>query len=264
MRAIMSRTHIAHIEAGRRRPSLDDAKRLDQVLQTGGVFETFLPSLDGRKVAEHFEAAKEFEQQATVIREYALSLVPGILQTEAYARAVFQAGFPPMTDEECDKALVTRLARARILDDPKFPVVWALLDEAVLRRTVGSPAVVADQLRHVVELGERRRIRVHVLPFGVGAHAFMESMVSLMWFEDLPPVAYVEGWKTGKVWDLPAVVQQGLAAYDLALGDALSHQASLALIRSVAEDYENEAHPAPHPECLGPAPVAQVQLQRWE
>jgi transcriptional regulator with XRE-family HTH domain len=240
-RAIMSRTHIAHIEGGRRRPSLDDARRLDQVLHTGGVFERFLPTLDGRKVAEHFETAKEMEQQATVIRQYAATLVPGILQTEAYARAVFQTGFPPKTDEECDKALVTRLGRAHILDDPKSPVMWTMLDEAVLRRHVGGPAAMAEQLRHIVGLGEQRRVRVHVLPFGAGAHALLESMVSLMWFEDLPPVVYVEGWQTGKVWDLPSVVQQGMAAYDLALGDALSHRKSLALMRSVAEEYERDA-----------------------
>lgn len=240
-RAIMSRTHIAHIEAGRRRSSPDDARRLDQILETGGIFERFLPTLDGRKVAEHFEAAKEMEQQALVIREYAAALVPGILQTEDYARAVFQTGFPPKTDEECDRALVTRLRRAHILDDPKSPVVWTLLDEAVLRRRVGGSRAMAEQLRHIVKLGEQRRIRVHVLPFGAGAHALMESMVSLMWFEDLPPVVYVEGWNTGKVWDLPSVVQQGMADYYLALGDALSHRDSLALIRSVAEEYEREA-----------------------
>jgi transcriptional regulator with XRE-family HTH domain len=240
VRAIMSRTHIAHIEAGRRRPSVEDARRLDEVLQTGGVLERFLPTLDGRRVAEHFEAAKELQQQATVIREYSAELVPGILQTEGYARAVFQTRFPPMTDEECDKALVTRLGRARILENPWSPVVWALLNEAVLRRPVGGPTVMAEQLRHIVELGEQRRIRAHVLPFGTGAHPLMEGAVSLMWFEDLPPVVYVEGWKTGKVWELPSVVHQCLSAYDLALGDAMSHQQSLALMRSVAEEYEHE------------------------
>ncbi|MFJ1545307.1 Scr1 family TA system antitoxin-like transcriptional regulator [Streptomyces sp. NPDC088246] len=240
-RAILSRTHVAHMEAGRRRPSPEDAQRLDQVLGTGGFFVRFLPTLDGRKVAEHFEAAAEFEQQASVIREYGASLIPGILQTDGYARAVFQTRFPPMTEEECDEALVTRLGRSRILDDPKSPVVWTLLDEAALRRPVGGPLVMAQQLQHVLALGDSRRIRVHVLPFGVGAHTLMEGMVSLMWFEDLPPIVYAEGWKTGKVWDTATVVQQCLAAYDLVLGDALSHQKSLALIRSVAEEYEHEA-----------------------
>jgi hypothetical protein len=92
-----------------------------------------------------------------------------------------------------------------------------------------------------VELGESRRIRVHVLPFSVGLHALLEGPVSLMWFEDLPPVAYVEGFKTGRVLELPSVVQECQAAYDHALGDALSHRKSLALIKSIAKDYEHDA-----------------------
>ncbi|GAA3368549.1 helix-turn-helix transcriptional regulator [Streptomyces sannanensis] len=238
-RAIMSRTHIAHIEAGRRRPSADDARRLDQVLQTGGVFERFLPALREGRVAEHFAEARELEQQATAIRVYAPKLVPGILQTETYAREVLGSGFPPKTDEERDKLLVARLERARILVDFRSPVVWTLFDEAVLRRPVGGPAVMCDQLRHIVELGERRRIRVHVLPFSVGYHALLEGFVSLMWFEDLPPVAYVEGLKTGRVLEVPSVVRACQVAYDHAMGDALSHRKSLALIRSIAEDYEH-------------------------
>ncbi|MEU6085134.1 helix-turn-helix transcriptional regulator [Streptomyces sp. NPDC047108] len=238
--AIMSRTHIAHIEAGRRKPSLEDARRLDQVLDTGGVFERFLPTLDSRKVADHFAAAAAFEQQATMIREYAPSLVPGLLQTEPYARAVFREGFPPKSREECDRAVVTRLERARILDDPVSPVMWALLDEAVLRRPVGGPMVMAGQLRHVLGLSHQGRVRVHVLPFESGAHALLESAVTLMWFADSPPVAYVEGLKTGTVHDLPSLVHECQAAYDLALGDALSHKKSVALIETVAEEYDHE------------------------
>ncbi|QHY96236.1 Helix-turn-helix protein [Streptomyces sp. S4.7] len=240
-RAVMSRTHIAHIEAGRRRPDIADARRLDQVLKTGGLFERFLPTLDGKKVAEHFEEALEFEQQASVIREYAPKLVPGILQTEAYAREVLGSGSPPKSAEERDKLLVTRLARARILDTFDSPVVWTMLDEAVLRRPIGGPATMCEQLRHIVALGESRRIRVHVLPFEVGAHALLEGFVSLMWFDDLPPIAYVEGLKSGRVWELPSVVRQCQEVYDHALGDALSHRKPLALIRSVAEDYEHDA-----------------------
>ncbi|MFD3381275.1 Scr1 family TA system antitoxin-like transcriptional regulator [Streptomyces sp. NPDC058697] len=240
-RAVMSRTHIAHIEAGRRRPDVDDARRLDQVLGTGGFFVRFLPTLDGRKVAEHFAEAAELELQATVIRQYAATLVPGFLQTEAYAREVLGSGHPAKRIEERDRLLVTRLERARILKDFESPQVWILLGEAVLRQMIGGPAVMCEQLRHIVELGESRRIRVHVLPFRVGAHAALEGPVKLMWFQDLPPVAYVEGLKSGRVWELPSVVRQCEEVYNHALGDALSHRKSLALIRSVAEDYEHEA-----------------------
>ncbi|MCX4845465.1 helix-turn-helix transcriptional regulator [Streptomyces sp. NBC_00893] len=241
-RAILSRTHIAHMEAGRRRPSEEDAQRLDEVLGTGGFFVRFLPTLDdGRKVAEHFEAAAEFERQATVIRSYEPKLIPGLLQTETYAREVLSSGFPPKSDGERDELLVTRLDRARILDNFDSPVLWALLDEAVLRRPIGGPAVMAEQLRHVVRFGERRRVRVHVLPFTAGYHALLEGMVSLMWFEDLPPIAYAEALKSGRVWEIPSVVRDCQVAYDHALGDALSHRESLDLIRSVAEEYEHEA-----------------------
>lgn len=84
-----------------------------------------------------------------------------------------------------------------------------LFDEAVLRRHIGGPAVMYEQLRHIAALGESRRIRVHVLLFGAGHHALMEGPVKLMWCEDLPPVAYVEGLPSGRVWEIPAVVRQG-------------------------------------------------------
>ncbi|MEV0962062.1 MULTISPECIES: helix-turn-helix transcriptional regulator [unclassified Streptomyces] len=238
-RVVMSRTHIAHIEAGRRRPDVEDARRLDRVMDSGGFFERFLPSLKEGKVAEHFAEALELERQAKAIREYAPKLVPGVLQTESYAREVLSSGFPSKTEAERDRLLGTRLARARILDDFHSPVFWALLDEAVLRRGAGCPKVMSEQLRHIADLGESRRIRVHVLPFSLGLHSLLEGFVSLMWFDDLPPVAYVEALKTGRVLEVLSVVRECQAVYDHALGDALSHRESLALIRTVAEEYEH-------------------------
>lgn len=234
--AIMTRSHIAHIEAGRRVPSKEDARRLDKALNTGNVLSSFLPQEDVA-VADYFEAARQLEQQATVIREFALSYVPGILQTEAYARAVLRVSFPPRSGEECDRLVVTRLARAKILGDPVTPVVSVLLHEAVLRRPIGSPEVMADQIAHMAQLVEIERIRVHVLPFGLGAHSLLPGMVTLMWFEDQPPVAYSEGTLLGKVHDSPALVQQLQGTYDLALGDALPLKESLALMKAIAKEY---------------------------
>ncbi|MEV5875558.1 Scr1 family TA system antitoxin-like transcriptional regulator [Streptomyces sp. NPDC052101] len=149
-RVVMSRTHIAHIEAGRRRPDIEDARRLDRELGTDGFFVRFLPTLDGRQVAEHFAEAMEFESQATIIKEYAPSLVPGILQTQRYAYAVLNSGYPRNNDEQRDKLLVTRLERARILDSFDSPEFYALLSEAVLRQVVGGPDVMCEQLRHII------------------------------------------------------------------------------------------------------------------
>lgn len=236
--AIMTRSHIAHIEAGRRTPSKEDARRLDQALNTGNVLSSFLPG-DEVAVADYFEAARQLEQQATVIREFGLSSVPGILQTKGYASGVLRVAFPPRSPEDCDRLVVTRLERAKILDDPQTPVVWALLDEGVLRRPIGGPEVMADQIEHLIHLVEIERIRLHILPLGMGAHPFMQSMLTLMWFEDQPPAAYSEGVSVGKVHDTPAVVERLQGAYDLALSDALPLKESLALLKATAKEYRD-------------------------
>ncbi|MEV5796610.1 helix-turn-helix domain-containing protein [Streptomyces collinus] len=234
--AIMTRSHISHIEAGRRIPSKEDARRLDRALNTGDVLSSFLPD-EGAAVAEYFEAARQLEQQAVVIREFALSYVPGILQTERYARAVLATSFPPVSEVERDRLVVTRLERAKVLHDPVTPVVWVLLDEAVLRRAVGGPEVMAEQVMHIVRLVESERVRVHVMPFALGFHPLMDGMLTLMSFEDQPPVAYGEGLRMGKMHDSPSVVQELHGRYDLALSDALPLKESLALLRATAKDY---------------------------
>lgn len=91
--AVMTRSHIAHIEAGRRIPSREDARRLDRALNTGNVLSSFLPQ-ENVAVEDYFEAARYLEQQATVIREFAPTFVPGILQTERYARSLLSVGYP--------------------------------------------------------------------------------------------------------------------------------------------------------------------------
>ncbi|MGW0823658.1 helix-turn-helix domain-containing protein [Streptomyces sp. NPDC002845] len=234
--AFMTRSHIAHIEAGRRVPSKRDAQRLDRALNTGNVLSSFLPQ-DDVATADYFEAVRVLEQQAAMIREFALAYFPGILQTKRYAHAVLSSAFPPVSEEERDKRLVTRVERAKILEDPVTPMVWVLLDETVLRRPVASGDIMAEQIMHIVRLAETGRIRVHVMPFGVGHHPLMQSMLTLMWFEDQPPLAYGEGDRMGKLHDSPSVVRELQTRYDLALSDALPLKESLAMLRATAKDY---------------------------
>ncbi|WP_200307318.1 helix-turn-helix domain-containing protein [Streptomyces adelaidensis] len=234
--AVMTRSHVAHIEAGRRVPSKEDARRLDRALNTGDVLSSFLPQ-DDVVVSDYFEAVRLLEQQAATIREFASAFVPGILQTKGYARAVLSKVFPPVSEEECDRRVGTRLERARLLDDPVTPAVWTLLDEAVLRRPMGSAEVMAEQLMHLARLAENGRVRVHVLPFEVGLHPLMQGMLTLMTFEDQPPVGYGEGLNMGKLHDTPTVVKRLEDLYALALSDAMSLRESIALLRTTAKDY---------------------------
>jgi transcriptional regulator with XRE-family HTH domain len=257
---VCSPSLIAHFEAGRRKPRLEDARRLDAALGTDGLFVRMRRTLDTARFADHFQAAAEAEQLAIAIHEYAVSLVPGILQTEAYARAVFRAAQPNCTAKDVDKRVVNRMERARILEDPYCPAVWMILNENVIRARVGGPAVMAEQLRRIATLGRSGRVLVQVLPHSVGAHATMGSMLSLMRFSDAPDVAYVEGLYTGSLLDDPALVQRCKDAYDLARAAALAPEASLDLLESVAEEYENE-HEA-HTRRVRTHHVAEVELQR--
>ncbi|MFE2595088.1 Scr1 family TA system antitoxin-like transcriptional regulator [Streptomyces sp. NPDC057617] len=234
-------TLIAHFEAGRRMPVPEDAKRIDQVLGTGGRFYRMLRTLEEVKYAEHFREAAEAERLATAIHEYAVSLVPGILQTTAYAHAVYWGFKVNPNPKRVDEQVAERGLRRSILDNPSTPMMWVILSEAVLRTVVGSPAVMAEQLRHLARLMREGRILLQVVPFSAGAHAAMSSMVTLMSFDDAPDMAYIEGVLSGVLFDDPHLVQQLRQAYDLTRAAALPPAASLALIESVAEDYENDS-----------------------
>ncbi|MEU9453645.1 helix-turn-helix transcriptional regulator [Streptomyces sp. NPDC048277] len=233
---VCSPTLISHFEAGRRLPKPDDARRIDRAVKTDGFFERWLEDLDSKYV-DHFAAVAELEQQATLIQQFALSLVPGVLQTDGYARAVFRSYRPNYTAEELDELVVIRTKRRRLLDGPSQPVVWTLFDESVLRRRVGGPQVMAEQLHKIADLAEAGRLRLHVLPYGVGAHALQQSYLTLMNFADAAPVAYVEAFLTGHLMDDPALVTASETSYALALSDALSQQESLALVRAAAEEH---------------------------
>jgi transcriptional regulator with XRE-family HTH domain len=217
---VCSPTLISHFEAGRRLPSPDDAQRIDLVLGTDGFFSRWLKDLDS-KYAEHFAGVAELERQATEIRQYGASLIPGLLQT--YARAVFRAHRPNFRTERLDQLVVSRMERGRLLEGGGAPVAWTMLDEAAMRRRVGGPTVMAEQLSKIADMAKAGRLRLHVVPFGAGEHALMESMLYLMSFQDAAPIAYVEGLYTGHLIDDPALVGNCQAAYALALGDALSH-----------------------------------------
>ncbi|MFJ8312160.1 MULTISPECIES: Scr1 family TA system antitoxin-like transcriptional regulator [unclassified Streptomyces] len=239
----VSGSFIGQLESGTRRMHLEYARQIDQILGTESFFARNCVAAAKSKYPDHFAEAAEAEAVATTIREYAPLLIPGLLQTEAYARAVFRAYQPTAPEAVIDELVAARLERAQILDDPTTPLLWAVIDEAVLRREVGGPAVMAEALAHIAALGFRHRIIVQVLEFGAGAHAALNGSLKLMSFEDAPPLAYLQGLGTGRLQDDPATVARHELTYDLLGASALSPQQSLALIKSVAEDYAHEDQP---------------------
>ncbi|MFF4408578.1 helix-turn-helix domain-containing protein [Streptomyces sp. NPDC001262] len=239
-RVFCSGGYIGQFETGIRKPQLDVALRIDAELRTGGFFERMWRELINKSpYADSFSETAYLETLAATIMEYAPTYVPGVLQTAAYARAVFLGGLPLAPEDEIQARVAARLARARILDDPAKPSFWSVLDEGVIRRKIGGAAVMHEQLKHVIALIRKRRIGVQVMPFGAGAPV-VDGSLTLMTFEDAPPVAYSEGYRTGSLLDDPATVAWCERAYDLARAVALSPEASVDLIESVAEEYADE------------------------
>jgi transcriptional regulator with XRE-family HTH domain len=242
-RLFVSGSFIGQLEAGTRRMQPEYARMLDEVLGTEDFFARNCRAVAKSKYPEHFAEAAEAEGHAKVIREYASMLVPGLIQTPAYARAVFHAYQPTATDDVIDDLVTRRLARARILSDPTRPLLWAVIDEAALRRVTGGPEVMAEALRHLVDLIRHKRAIVQVLSFDAGAHPAMQGSMKLMDFDDAPPLVYLEGIDTGRLDDDPATVAHYRLYYEFLSASALSPEKSLSLIESVAQNYAHEEHP---------------------
>jgi transcriptional regulator with XRE-family HTH domain len=237
-RVFVSGAYIGLFEQGIRKPQLDVAKRIDEVLQTGGIFErTWRKLINKSPYASYFSAVAELEAVATKICEFAPLVVPGLLQTDAYARAVTLSANPFATEEYVEEKVASRIERARILADATRPEYWVTLHENAVRIPVGGPTVMAEQLGHIATLIRQRWVLVTVVPRTAGAHASMNGTLKLMEFEDQPPTAYTETSFSGTLLDDPAVVKRAQRAYDLLRVAALSPEASQALIESAAEDF---------------------------
>lgn len=238
IQVFVSGGYIGQFEQAIRKPQLDVAQRLDEVLQTDGFFERMWRTLiKDQPYSEYFAHAVELERLATKICEFEPALVPGLLQTPEYARALFVASNPLASHEYIEELLRARIGRAPLLKDATRPVYWAIVHETALCIPVGGPATMVGQLEQLAAMAREHKVLVQVIPFAAGAHSKMGKMLKLMEFEDAPPTVYTEGVYSGTLLDDPAVVKRVQASYDLLRAVALSPEASLTLIDSVAEDY---------------------------
>ncbi|MFG2694360.1 Scr1 family TA system antitoxin-like transcriptional regulator [Kitasatospora sp. NPDC048407] len=242
-RVFVSGAYIGQLESATRRPQLDLSRSIDKELGTGGHLERLHPLLRHPRMADYFVEVVEQEARARTISEYAALVIPGLVQTRDYAEAIFLGAQPLLNEPELADRVAARLERQRIVEDPTGPVLWMVLDEAVLQRVVNSRRVMAEQLRHIIRLITERQIIVQVVQFDAGAHAMLEGMISLMTFDNAPPLAYVEGPHIGHLIDEPTLVAKCRQSYDLVRAAALSPEASLARIKSAVEEHEHAYDP---------------------
>jgi len=134
------------------------------------------------------------EAAASVIRTYQIQYVPGLLQTGGYASALLRTGYPAVTEEELARRTDLRISRQDILSRPGAPQLWAVVDEGVLRRPIGSAEVMREQIRHLIEVTDHPAVTLQVLPFRVGGHSACGGPFTILRFAepDLQDVIYIE------------------------------------------------------------------------
>jgi len=161
-----------------------------------------------------FQSYLDLERAAELIRAYEIQFVPGLLQTEAYARAVISLGYGEGTPEEIERRVRLRMARAELLHRDDAPRMWVVLDEAVLRRTIGGRAVLREQVEALIEVARMPNVQIQVMPFAAGGHAAAGGAFSILRFpyEELSDVVFLEHLTSGIYLDRQEDVDQYAAA----------------------------------------------------
>jgi transcriptional regulator with XRE-family HTH domain len=225
---------IGMVEGRRRVPSLDLARRCDGALGTTGTLERLHELLQMTPFAPWFRPYVELENEATELRSWQSIVIDGLLQTPDYARALLSTRVGA-SEDEVEQQATARLQRQEVLNRPSPPLLWVLMDEAVLRRPVGGPAVMLAQTEHLAEMAGRPNVVVQVVPTAAGAHDGVNGSFVIADFADAPGIVYLETALRGMILDRAEQVAAMRVSYDGVRTEALPRAASINLIREVAK-----------------------------
>jgi transcriptional regulator with XRE-family HTH domain len=181
-----------------------------------------------------FESYVGLEWAASIIRNYEVQFVQGLLQTEDYARAVIMISNAHAPAEEIDRRVNLRIKRQQLLTQPGAPEFWAVLDEAALRRSPGSPTMMRAQLEHLLQITELPNVTLQVVPFDAGPHAAAGGPFSILRFPepDLPDVIFLEQLNSAVYLDQPEDVTNYVTIMDQLCVQAATDTASKNMIRA--------------------------------
>jgi transcriptional regulator with XRE-family HTH domain len=233
---------ISKIETGDRPPAKDFPERLDAVpeLDTRGgltrIWGNLRKGLRHRAVPGWFQPWTHFEAQAATLRWYEPLLVPGLLQTEDYARAILAAS-PGGKRDDLDDQVGARMDRqAAALARAHAPQLWSVVDEGVLLRCIGGAKVMHDQLVHLADVAENPQTTIQVIPASAGAHAGLLGGFIIADLDGAASMVYLETAAEGQIADSPAIVAHAMLRFDALRSEALPRAASRDLIMKVASE----------------------------
>lgn len=230
------RPYVTRVEGGRLLGSEQFAAACDRVFGTPGFFVRLRERVSERGHPGWFIPYVKLEREATSVLNFSPAVVTGVLQTSDYATAVFRQAHPREEPDEIATRVTARLARREVLERPQPPLLWVVLHEAALRTVMGSRAVMAAQLGHLLAAADSPHITLQVLPFAQGLPAG-PSVFILLEQEEGPTLLYTETMMRGHVDDSAAAVADAQDMYDRLRAAATPPGDSLAFIHEVMKEY---------------------------
>ncbi len=185
-----------------------------------------------------FEEYVGLEEAASIIRTYEIQFVPGLMQTEDYARAVVMLAHSGSPAAEIDNRVALRMTRQQRLTERGSPKVWAAVDEAALRRPLGGPEVMRGQLEHLMELAKLPNVTLQIVPFNQGGHAAAGGPFSILRFTgpDLPDIVYLEQLTSALYFDKPEETEHYMRVMDQLCIEALPASSTVDYLGEIRND----------------------------
>jgi transcriptional regulator with XRE-family HTH domain len=225
---------VASIEQGRRFPPADFVDRAEEVLDAFGTLRGAARHLSRRPgLASWFRQWAGLEAEAVSLYTYECRLIPGLLQTEAYARTLFTNQLPPLGDAQVDARLAARLDRQRLLRERPNTAYSFILEEHLFLRRTGGQQVTLELIDHILELAGLRNIEVQIMPLVREEHAGLHGPIQLLETPDNRWLGYCEGQKSGQFFSDPKVVSELQMRYARMRSQAHTLHDSLSLLRQM-------------------------------
>jgi transcriptional regulator with XRE-family HTH domain len=233
-----SGSFVSDVERGERAPSEDFAQRCDEAFELPGTFARLYQDLQRNAYPPFFAPVLPYEREADRISGWSLGGVPGLLQTDRYARSVIRAGRPRDDEESIQRTVDARMERQEILVRPRPPMLWYVMHEGVLRHVVGDQEIMGEQVGKLIKAAETPGIVLQVLPFTANDHAGIEGPIVIFERSGGPPVAYTECQGGGRLIEGQDEVTDLTMVMGMLRAAALSPRESLHLMRAIRRDLD--------------------------
>lgn len=209
----------------------DFAIKLDELLDTKGVLQVAVEKVPKKERFPAFvQDFVDYEQEAVTLLWYENQVVPGLLQTEEYARFVFSCLYPPLEEDEQEEWVAGRLDRQKLLARKPRPMLHFLLEESILRSQIGDPTMLREQIRHLRQCMELPFLGIQIMPMKLPKHAGLAGPMVLLEMPDHDHLVYVEGQLTSYLHEDPDDVSVLQQKYGMRRSQALSVEASARLL----------------------------------